>query len=114
MKILLVEDDPIQRVALKSILEKNNTVWDKERPSDALGLKPDLAILDLMIEGDMSGIAFAKTLRHKSPETKIVIYTALTKGKHWRDAVEIADHVIEKRDGILSIEEALGRVIDGL
>jgi two-component system, cell cycle response regulator DivK len=81
MKILYVEDNPanvalIQRVAT---LERHEVLC-YERAEDALDNydvdRPDLALVDLRLAGQIDGVDFIRTLREAQEELPIVVLTA--------------------------------------
>lgn len=108
MRVMIVEDDAIQRIALEQVL-RDHKVTSFDTSSAALNARGfDVAILDLMIEDDMSGLRLARHLRKNQPDCHVIIYTSLTAGKHYYDALTVADRVIEKQMGMENIKNALG------
>ncbi len=72
IKILLVDDDPDLIIAVKTILENNNyevvTAYNKKEGMEKLLLeKPNLAILDVMMEETHDGFDLARGIK-KIPE----------------------------------------------
>ena len=67
--ILIVEDEPVVAIDLRQVLEQagHNVVGIAESADEALvaaeGQSPDLALVDVSIEGTMDGIQTAKVLR---------------------------------------------------
>ena len=81
--ILVVDNDPDVIEQLTVVLEgAGYTVAAAESREQAeevlLGLKPDVAILDLMMEEMDSGFVLAHHLRQLHPETPIILLTAVT------------------------------------
>jgi DNA-binding NarL/FixJ family response regulator len=115
MRVLIVEDDVMQRAAIELICEELGVEYiSKVSSSDALNCEADLAILDMMIENDISGTTLSKSLRKTNPDMKVIIYTALEGGKHWRDAVEEADAVVTKACDTSIIRRAIKNCMRGL
>ena len=81
-KILLVDDDPDQRLSLRLPLEAVGYEVS-EAASYAEGLeavktvKPDLLILDVMMDSMTSGFQFALTLHSPDPDTEYKEFTNL-------------------------------------
>ena len=80
--ILIVEDDPIISVALKKILQENNfeVIGVTNNASDAWGLckkhLPQLVILDVYLEGDLTGIWVGEQIEKMDLDIKIIYLTA--------------------------------------
>jgi CheY-like chemotaxis protein len=80
-RILVVEDAPLQRTIIRRFLRPTHTIVGfTTEESEAVELAeehdPDAVIMDLnLVEGD--GIAAAERIRSHSPETGIVVSTAL-------------------------------------
>ncbi len=81
--ILLVDDDEdylfqtrlnIEQFGFKVITADSQTEAEKLLET----LKPDLAILDLMMESDDSGFILAFKLKRKYPDVPVIIATAVT------------------------------------
>jgi CheY-like chemotaxis protein len=82
-KILLVDDDPDFLYQTKVQLEKFGfevILADSQAEAEEvlLKVKPDLAILDLMMESEDSGFILSYKLRHKYPDVPIIIATAVS------------------------------------
>ena len=81
MRILLVDDHPITRAALSSLLEGQGfTVAGEAADGEeaielARRLLPDLVLLDLSMPG-MDGLTALPKLREAAPETEVVVLTA--------------------------------------
>ncbi len=82
-KILLVDDD--QDFLYQVKLQLENFGFDvitadsqMEAEEIILKVKPDLAILDLMMESEDSGFILSYKLRHKYPDVPIIIATAVS------------------------------------
>ena len=71
IKILIVEDEPAIAMDIKAILKEQgyNVVGIAKNATKAFDLlairKPDIALLDISIEGSQSGIDIAKVMRDK-------------------------------------------------
>ena len=81
--ILLVDDDVYYLFQMKFMLEKFGcTVITAEGQKEAEELiethKPDLAMLDLMMENDDSGFILSYKLKKKYPDIPVIIATAVT------------------------------------
>lgn len=81
--ILIVDDDSdylfqtklkIENFGFKAITADSQTEAEKLLET----IKPDLAILDLMMENDDSGFILAYKIKRKYPDTPVIIATAVT------------------------------------
>ena len=81
MRILLVDDHPITRAALSSLLEGHGfTVAGEAADGEeaielARRLLPDLVLLDLSMPG-LDGLSALPRIREAAPETEVVVLTA--------------------------------------
>lgn len=80
MKILIAEDDPDLRHALKTLLQRNNYSVDAvDNGADALDYlcigKYDAAVLDVMMS-KMDGFSVVRQLRQKKNATPVLLLTA--------------------------------------
>ncbi|MEQ9310508.1 MAG: response regulator [Balneolaceae bacterium] len=81
MNILIVEDDKVLSLLLTKMVEKLNysvvgtLVTGKETITQALELKPDLILKDIMLEDDIDGIDAMLELRKKSMDTPVIYIT---------------------------------------
>lgn len=78
-KILIVEDDPKSRFALKSILQDHgHDVFDYQTAEDAAkldGHPVQTAIIDVRLP-QQSGAEFARQFKQSHPDVKIIFVTA--------------------------------------
>ena len=80
-RILIVDDHPLTREALASLLEQHgfNVVGQASDGAEAIAaasrLRPDLVLLDLTMPG-MDGLSALPTIREASPESEVVVLTA--------------------------------------
>jgi CheY-like chemotaxis protein len=83
IKILLVDDDPDFADQMLFYLNKfgYDTIYlpsQRSAESRLKDLQYDLAILDLMMEDDDSGLQLARKIKANSPEIPIILLTAIT------------------------------------
>ncbi len=82
-KILLVDDDPDYLFQLSIALEDMGfevitADTQKEAENIIEKLKPDLAILDLMMENQDTGFILCHIMKNKYPDVPIIIASAVT------------------------------------
>jgi two-component system, OmpR family, response regulator len=82
-KILLVDDDMDYMFQIKTKIENMNydvVTADSQKEAESLiaEFKPDLAILDLMMEQEDSGFILSYKLKKKYPDVPVIIATAVT------------------------------------
>jgi len=107
-KIMLVDDDPDFIEPIKMLLESHNyTVKTANSEEGAIKLletyKPDLAVLDLMMDNFDSGFILSHKLKKLYPDTLVIIATGVAKetgfrfssdskyGENWTNADLIMD-----------------------
>lgn len=79
--ILIVDDEPTQRLLLKGVLVKEGfDVKEADSGADAVsvlqeGFAPDVMLLDLMMP-DMDGMAVLKAIRPDHPDLPVIVLTA--------------------------------------
>jgi len=100
MNLLLVEDNPKLRDALKRGLETTarvRVVHACARGEDALASSlretPDAILMDVQLEGEMNGIQAAVAIRREFPRMPVVFYSIQDDDAYYRDFL---------RSGILS------------
>ncbi|HDP75689.1 MAG TPA: response regulator [Bacteroidales bacterium] len=81
--ILIVDDDPDYLFQLKFHVEKMGfdvvTAQSQREAENILkNIKPDLAILDLMMENEDSGFILSYKLKRMYPDTPVIIATAVS------------------------------------
>lgn len=80
-RVLIVDDHPLTREALASLLEQHGfdvvgqAADGEEAIAAAAKLRPDLVLLDLTMPG-MNGLAALPLVREAAPECEVVILTA--------------------------------------
>jgi DNA-binding response OmpR family regulator len=82
-KILVVDDDPDYlfqlRIALQDMgFEVTSSTTQKEAEDIIEKFKPDLAILDLMMENQDTGFILCHIIKNKYPDVPIIIASAVT------------------------------------
>ena len=101
---LIVEDDPDMRLLIGMVLRRDarlRIVGEAVNSEDAIALArellPRLVILDHSIEGAMTGLETAPSLREASPDAKIVLFTAYDMAAEARDEPAV-DAFLRKDD----------------
>lgn len=101
-RIVLVEDHPIARFGLKTVLDNEpglEVVGEAEGPLDALPLvteaQPDLVILALRLAGEFHGVELCRDLKNLPQAPAVLFYTSFNS----RD--EVASAFLSGADGFL-------------
>ena len=80
-KILIVDDDADLRDAIKLVLagkyELNDVGTKPEAQAAFKTFKPDLAILDVMMETNSTGFDLAREIKAAAPATKVLMLTGV-------------------------------------
>ena len=82
-KILIVDDDPDLEDQLELELKKDQydvvqAGSQVEAEDTLLKLKPDLAVIDLMMEEQDSGFVLCREIKKMYPQTPVIILTSVT------------------------------------
>lgn len=111
MKVVIIDDDTLVAISLKTILESHENIEVAATGSDgkeALSLyeiqKPDVLLMDIQMK-EMSGLEAAEQILQKSPEAKILFLTTFSDDEYIVKALNIgAKGYILKQDfeGIIS------------
>ena len=116
LRVMLVDDHPMVRSAIRQALEAPDVevVAEASSAEEAIGLapgvRPDVILLDIDLPG-LSGIEAVRELAPRLPDTRIVVLTASTDNRDLLDAVRYG------ADGYLTKDltgDALLRAIRGL
>lgn len=93
LRIVLVEDHPLVRDAVRGVLDgiDMEVVGEGSTPEDALGLamrlRPDVVVLDVDLRGE-SAVPVIEDLRRRLPETTVVVLTASTSDRLLFETIE--------------------------
>ncbi len=117
--ILIVDDEPVNRLLVKTILEyAGHQVAEAEDAAQAMheagGNVPDLAIIDLHLPGT-GGAELVQALRRdpKTSAMKIALYTGSTVDAAMRDFMTVnrIEHVIPKPCEPQDLIEAVAEIL---
>ncbi len=117
MRVLIADDSPSMRRAIRSVLETLPNLEicavaasGTEAVEAALALHPDLLILDVVMPG-LNGVEVAAVLKNRLPRAKIVLFTMYGDSIH-KNVAEFAgvDVVIEKSRGLSLLTQKIASV----
>ncbi|MBI5397178.1 MAG: response regulator transcription factor [Verrucomicrobia bacterium] len=81
IRTLVVDDDPLMRIAIRLLLERDRSIHVVGTAGDghqgyllANSLRPDLVLSDLHMP-EVNGLAFTGMLSREFPETRVIIVT---------------------------------------
>ena len=120
VRVLIVDDHPIVRMGLVSLLKANramNVVATAEDGETAIRLTaethPDVIVVDLMMPG-MDGVETTRRLLAQDPSAKVMILTSFTTAVDISRAIEAgARGVVTKTTEFADIVEDITRVANG-
>lgn len=119
IRVLLVDDHAIMRAALRNVLalaglEVVGEAASAEEAGEVVtGLAPDLAVLDLRMDG-AGGIRGAALLKERRPGIRVLVLSAHDDGATVVRALEAgADGFLTKTASDRDLVEAIGRVMRG-
>lgn len=115
IKIVIIDDDPdildVSKIVLSS---KGYSIYTAQNPDDGYKLikdqKPDLIILDVMMNEPDDGFFLAQKLRREKIETPIIMYTSVSKAlgfEFGKSEIVPVDEYIEKP---ISPDELIAKV----
>ena len=95
-KLLVVDDEAIEREALKFIVESSNLdiseVMEAANGQEALSIAekfdPDIVTLDILMPG-LNGLEAGRILRERKPDVKIIFVTAYDSLEYTHEAIKI-------------------------
>lgn len=94
-RILIVEDEPYERLALASFIRQagHKIVGEAATAREGIALaslhNPQLAFIDIRLPGGVDGLDCAKGILEKAPETVLVILTAYADFNYAHRALEL-------------------------
>ena len=115
VKVLIIEDQDMARVALSVILSKNPDIQILDMATDgqegvdkALGLKPDLVIMDIGLP-TIDGIEATRLIKESNPKIRVLMYTSRETEDEIFDAFQAgADGYITKG---ATVEQTISAVV---
>ncbi len=120
LKIAIVDDHPLTRFALRSLIEVRpqwSVCRECESPQDLLdalpALKPDVVIIDLCL-GEECGMDLLETLSKEYPEIYTMVYSANPERDYAQECLDRgANGYVAKDDPIDNLQEAIECVCKG-
>jgi two-component system response regulator YesN len=119
-KLLIADDEQIERNALKAIVNKGidsivdiqEAVNGREAIVMSRTLQPDIVFLDIKMPG-INGIEAAKTIRENSKTVSIVFLTAFNQFEYAQEAIQIGvEDFIIKPYSEIRVLEVLSKILD--
>lgn len=120
MRISVIDDHPLARRGIISILEDYpnvSDVYEADNVLDAISLirekKPDVSILDLKL-GKEDGLTVAEEGKKVSPETRFIVLTSMSSQADFYRAVKVGiEGFMLKESAVEDILHVLGMVVRG-
>ena len=119
MKVLVIDDDKMICIALKTIIESGGdmeVVASGYSYDDAISLyekhNPDICLFDIQI-GEKNGIDAMKTIRKDYPDAKIIFLTTFLDEGYIKDAINLGSQGYILKDDFESICPAIRAVNAG-
>ncbi|MDN5344070.1 MAG: two-component system, response regulator YesN [Clostridia bacterium] len=123
LKILLVDDEPLERQAMRFLLTRERPQYQVageasnglEAVSQATALRPDIIFLDIKMPV-MDGLAAGREIRNLLPEARLIFVTAYGEFDYAREAVSLgaSKYLLKPVDGeeMLALLDELAGEID--
>ncbi|MDY6967062.1 MAG: response regulator transcription factor [Spirochaetota bacterium] len=120
-KILIVDDFPIIRFGLKKLIEKEKDIkicGDTASVNEAVNLitnlEPDLIILDMLLEGSVSGINLLRAIKNRFPFLFSLVFSVYDEPIYAEHAIKAgAKGYITKKESDMVVIEAIRKVMNG-
>jgi DNA-binding NarL/FixJ family response regulator len=121
LRVLIVDDHPSVRLGLKALLEQAAGVEVVGEAGDAAGaveltakLEPDLVVLDLRLQGEVSGAEVCRSIKDLPDPPRVLIHTAYNTADDVTAATLAgADGYVHKSAGRAEFLEVMRRVASG-
>ena len=121
IKIIIVEDHPIVRKGLKMIIEKEKDIKicaETSNANDAIRIindvKPDIAIVDISLEGNVNGIELTKSIKDRYPSVVVLVLSMYDESLYAERAIRAgASGYVMKKEADENIVSALRTVMEG-
>ncbi len=121
MKIILIDDHPVVRRGLRSILGSENGLevcCEAEEGNEAIKLigehKPDLAIIDIELKGNINGMELVKAIKERYPKTIMLVMSIYDGTIYAERSIRAgAKGFIAKEEASENILNAIQTVMDG-
>ncbi|WP_313893452.1 response regulator [Psychrobacillus sp.] len=119
MKLLIVDDEPIEREGMQAILQKafpELTIYQEKNGKMAIEIadriKPDVILMDIMMPG-MTGLEAIEKIQEKHATIKFVMVTAFDMFDYARQAIKLGvkDYLL-KPSKASEIVETVGKVLE--
>ncbi|MER2170773.1 MAG: response regulator, partial [Psychrobacillus psychrodurans] len=119
MRLLIVDDEPIEREGMKAILQKafpNLLIEQAKNGKNAIektdSFQPNIVLMDIMMPG-MTGLEAIETIQVSHPTTKFVMVTAFDMFDYARQAIKLGvkDYLL-KPSKASEIVLTVGKVLD--
>ena len=119
MKLLIVDDEPIEREGMQAILQKafpELTIYQAKNGEVAIELadtiQPDLVLMDIMMPG-MTGLEALEKIQDKHSTIKFVMVTAFDMFDYARQAIKLGvkDYLL-KPSRASEIVATVGKVLE--
>jgi DNA-binding NarL/FixJ family response regulator len=119
-KILIVDDHPILRQGIKRVLEKENDLvicGEASGAGEAMDLinseKPDIAIIDITLSGNVNGIELIRSIKERFPEIYSLVLSMHSESIYAERAIKAgARGYIMKEDASKNIISAVRTVLN--
>lgn len=119
-KVLIVDDHPVIRVAVRILLqqEKYVIVGEVDNGVDALSTfkknNPEIIIIDIGIP-NLDGIEVIKRIRKEHLSTTIIVFSAIDSHHSMVRCMQAgADGFVSKLDDITTLKNAIPKCVDGI
>lgn len=123
MRLLVVDDEPLERKAIKHIVEHSDLAIEvageagngREAVALARELKPDIILMDIKMPG-MDGLTATKRIREVQTAVGIVILTAYDEFEYAHQAIKLGavDYILKpaRREDVIEVLDKVARSLE--
>ena len=121
IKVMIVDDHPVVRQGIRDIIERDGkikVISEADNAGDAIDLiakeKPDLAIIDITIKGNINGVELVKAIKDRYPDIHTLVLSMHNESLYAERSIRAgAKGYLMKEDAPKNIITAIYKILGG-